>query len=906
MRFGGSILSLALAVSVSGCASVPASTLTKETASANSGRLAIPLEDGWRFRFGDFDASIVSDSSFEDGDWQTVSVPHSWNLIGEYALTRGGKGNNAQGTGWYRLHANAPQAAPGARQYLDFAAIGTIADVWVNGRHVGTHKGAFARFRLDVTETWLPGRENLVVVRADNSKPAIGSSTENVIPLAGDFFMHGGIYRPAQLLQLPAVSIDPLDHGGPGVYVHTAADTGGSASIEVKTRLRNAGAPRNATIVTAIRDATGRLVSENVRPLTLAGGVSEIIETITLSDPHLWNGIDDPYRYSAEVSLLDGRRVLDKVSELFGIRDIRFDADNGFFLNGRQVKLRGVSRHQDRLDKGWALTAEDHAEDMAMIAEMGANSVRQAHYQHADEWSDEADRAGMVVWAELPYVGAPSLSGGMGSHELWANAEQQLRELIRQNYNHPSIVMWSIGNEVDSAKAFGATKETPSPVDLLQRLEDVAKQEDPYRPTVFADFSEDFGPFGKRRQDLTGVADLIGYNRYPGWYYLQGAMAGRALGGMMDSLHAKHPSLPIGVSEYGAGSGIAQFSDDPTSGYVAFAGRPQPEEYAAWVHEQLWPVIAERDYLYGSWVWNMFDFASDLRNEGDSVDINTKGLVSMDRKIRKDAFYYYKAAWTDAPMIHLTGKRYVDRSYPIMDVKAYSNAPTARLTFNGRDMGEAQCANHACTWHAIALRPGENKARVTSNMAGKTVTDTARWNGIDPRSDGVHIDVGNLAASLVDGVRFGSDTFVTGGKPEARYAGSIGGAGSGANIPVEAKHQEIFEFWRSGDEFSYSIPVPDGEWRVTIHTLEPGEPAVDPQAAEMLGLAANTYRPTVMAITTNGRTVADRLNVAEAAGGARKGLTITFPVRVEDGTLRLRFSGADGGQATIAAIEVEQ
>ena len=278
----------------------------------------------------------------------------------------------------------------------------------------------------------------------------------------------------------------------------------------------------------------------------------------------------------------------------------------------------------------------------------------------------------------------------------------------------------------------------------------------------------------------------------------------------------------------------------------------------------------------------------------------------MDRKVRKDAFYYYQAAWTDAPMIHLTGKRYMNRSYPVMDVKAYSNAPAARLTFNGRDMGEVRCPNHSCVWQGVALRPGANEAVVSASVEGQSVSDTATWNGIDPRSDGVRIDAGNLAASVVGGRRFGSDTFVTGGKPVPRYAGRIGASSTGADVPVAAALRELFDYWRSGDDFAYAIPLPDGDWQVTIHTLEPGEQAIDPRAAAMPGMAGDKYRPTVMAVSANGSTVIDRLDVAKAAGGARKGLARSFPVRVENGLLRLRFTGVAGGQATLAAIEILQ
>ena len=870
----------------------------REVALQEGDREIVKLTDGWRFKFeGGLEAPFHSD--FDDSGWEQVSVPHSWNLIGEYALERSRSTNNAQGVGWYRLKMQAPTASAGERQYLDFAAVGTIADVWVNGRKACQHSGAFSRFRCDVTAMWSPGGANTIALRADNSKPAAGSSTENVIPLAGDFFIHGGPYREVSLIQLPSASIDPLDYGGPGIYARATQISKEKAVVDVRTRLRNFGRARTLTLKSEVRGEDGVLVAAAEHGFMLESGVQDEHSRILFRQPRLWDGLADPYLYSLTVSLMEGDTVLDRIVQPLGLRTFHFDADAGFFLNGKHVKLRGVSRHQDRLDKGWALSRADHAEDMAIITELGANTVRQAHYQHADEWSEEADEAGMVVWAELPYVGAPSLAGGKGTPELWANAEQQLRELIRQNFNHPSIMMWSIGNEVDSAKAFGAMKEDPSPIDLLQHLNNVAKEEDPTRPTIFADFSEDLGDFGKRRQPLTGVADLVAYNRYPGWYFYKSPAAGQVLGGMMDALHAKHPAVPMGVSEYGAGSGLTQFSDDPRSGFVASAGRPQPEEYGAFVHELLWPTIASRDYIFGSWVWNMFDFASDLRNEGDSVDINTKGLVSMDRKVRKDAFYYYKAAWTDAPVVHIASKRYVERSYPVMDVKAYTNAPTARLTFNGADLGERECVNYTCVWESVTLRTGMNDAVVSAGA----LTDAAQWDGPDPAVNGIRIDAGNLSKSVIVGKRYGSDTFVTGGSPVARFGGSIGGMAS-PDVPVAADIPELYEHWREGEAFSYSVPVPNGNWTVTIRTLEPGEPKMDPRMAEAMGLGNEPHKTVRMSVEANGEQKIALLDVRQAAGAERKSAARSFPVTVSNGELALSFAGVAGGKAIVAAIEI--
>jgi beta-galactosidase len=349
----------------------------------------------------------------------------------------------------------------------------------------------------------------------------------------------------------------------------------------------------------------------------------------------------------------------------------------------------------------------------------------------------------------------------------------------------------------------------------------------------------------------------------------------------------------MSISEYGAGGAITQHSDNVTAGYLNFTGRPQPEEFESFVHEQNWPAIRDRKFVFASWVWNMFDFASDLRDEGDSVDLNTKGLVTFDRKTRKDAFYFYKAQWSDQPVLQLTGKRYVDRAYPTMEVRAYSNAAKATLTLNGQTIGEVACPDTVCVWPNVALRPGPNAVVATATALGHTISDTAIWNGPDPRQ-GIRIKAGDLAGVVVAGPngaerRFGSDNFVTGGQPAVLNMGGFGGRRLMAVRSVSAPDPQLYEFWREGEAFSYAIPVPNGAWTVTIHTFEPRAAAPD----------------TLMTVKANGAVALPPLNVKQAAGGALKGLSRSFPVRVTNGVLRLDFSGA-GGKAVVAAIEVSR
>jgi beta-galactosidase len=888
--------SLSLACLIGLSTTVPAADRPTPSVPAASPRQITTLADGWRFQFG-ISGDTPSVPGFDDSGWDKVTVPHSWNRLGTYGEKRSPGTDNRQGIGWYRLTVHSPRTMKGQRQYLDFGAVSKIADVWVNGVHVGTHKGAFARFRFDVTAQWKPGATNLIAVRADNSKVAKDSSTAETIPLAGDFFVHGGMYRPVALISSDEAGFDLLDFGGPGIYARASAVAADKADISVLARLRNTGKrPRTLQLTTTIRDAAGAEVARSVQPLRLAVGAAEQTAALTLPKPRLWNGLADPYGYTVVAELTERGRLVDRVTQPLGIRTFRFDADKGFFLNGSHVKLQGVSRHQDRPDKGWALTPADAAEDMALIKEMGANTIRHAHYQHADEWSDEADKAGMVVWAELPYVTSPSMAGGEGSPELWANSEQQLRELIRQNYNHPSILMWSIGNEVDSAEGFGGV--IARPLKLLQRLNVVAKEEDPYRPTAYADCCEGMDQVKTAGEKLAGTADLMGYNRYHGWYYSRLSQTRQKFGEELDRLHAAHPGLPLSISEYGAGAAVTQHAEDIFAGSLNPVGKPHPEEVQDYVHQESWPVIRDRDYVFASWVWNMFDFASDLREEGDSIDLNNKGLVTADRKIKKDAFYYYQAQWSPEPMLHLTGKRFIERAYPVTEVKAYSNADRATLQVNGQVIGESACADRICRWPGVRLTAGDNRVVVTASKSGRALRDEATWNGIDP-NQGIAIDVGDLQTRTLGGRRFGSDSFGTGGRVLVLDTPSFGGRRS-APTPLVATERPLYAYWREGPAFSYTVPLPDGRWTVKIHTFEPGE-----KTSSMNRMASGEVRkPVRMTIYADGRPVGPAVDVSAEAGGKLRAIAKSYPVTVKGGKLRLDFAGADGGIAVVAAIEV--
>ena len=855
------------------------------TAVSTERREAVDLAHGWRFRFGG-DATGITAPGFDDSKWQSVDLPHTWNRLGEYATVRSPETNNSQGIGWYRLGFTAPAATAGRRQYLQFDGVGNIAEVWVNGTRAGEHKGAFSRFRFDVTSLLKPGAANLIVVKADNSKPAPGSSTENVIPLGGDFFIFGGLYRKVALISAGPASIDLLDHGGPGVYAKATAVTPDRADVEVVTRLRNAGRARKLTVVTTIADASGATVATTTSPVTLAA-TGEARQSLAVPKPHLWNGRADPYMYTVGVELRDGAAVVDRVVQPLGIRTFKVDVDQGFSLNGKYLQLVGAARHQDRPVKGWALSPADHAEDMAIMADMGANTVRMAHYQHAQEWDDAADRTGMVAWAEIPFVNGVSFKNGEpASAALTANAREQLTELIRQNYNHPSIMFWSVGNEVDIGANFGRSSKPAQSLGLLKTLAALAKTEDPSRLTTFADCCEESGDRSTvGQQMLAGATDVMGYNRYYGWYYGTPAEFGPKL----DHFHAKHPTVPMSVSEYGAGGALSQHSDNPLGGPVSTFGRPHPEEFESWYHEESWKALKVRKYLFAHWIWNMFDFSSDLRQEGDAIDLNDKGLVTYDRKTKKDAFYFYRANLSSEPTLHITSSRYVDRAYPVTSVRVYSNADTVALTVNGVAAGTQPCPDRICVWPNVALKPGANAVAVSATIGGATVNDSVTWNGPD-LAKGLHLDAGGLAGHVSpDGVRYGSDTFFTGGDAKQLNVRP----GFGDNRPQVKKEVTggtdavVFANYREGS-FGYDLPLPNGRWMVKVVSFEPD--------AALAGSRS-------FAVTTSGGKGVTGFNPAQVAGGVLKAAVLSLPVTVRDDHLKLDFAAA-GGPAVVAAIDV--
>ncbi|HEX6765724.1 MAG TPA: glycoside hydrolase family 2 TIM barrel-domain containing protein [Polyangiaceae bacterium] len=652
------------------------------------------LGTGWRFQR--MDVTGAQAPAFDDSSWTQVSVPHTWNATDG----QDGGGNYYRGTGWYRRHVMVPADAAGKRLYLEFDGSNIVTDVYVNGTSVGQHRGGFARFRFDVTSALMPGADNVVAVKVSNA------AVNDVPPLDADFTFFGGLYRDVRLIATNALHVDTMDFASSGVYLDTTSVSAASASLRARVRVtNNDSASQSVTVRTVVVRADGSVETELSATGSVAAGMTSVLSaTATIANPHLWNGVADPYVYQAYAEVRVGTSVVDWVNVPLGFRFYSVDPAQGFFLNGRYLDLHGVNRHQDRLGMGWAITNREHDEDMALIRELGATVVRLSHYEHAQYFHDLADRAGIALWAEIPLVNSITDSTAFRN-----NAVQQMTELIRQNYNHPAILFWGIGNEQRT--------DNTATNNLLTTLATLVETEDPTRLSTYAQCcTSDTG-------GLPAHSDVVGYNTYYGWYDAFGAAAD--FGAWADNLHAQRPTWKIGISEYGAGAGITQHADNPPQPDPY--GTPHPEEWQNLVHESHWKQMKTRPYLWAKIIWNMFDFAVDSRDEGDTPGRNDKGLVTYDRRTRKDAFFWYKANWSTTPVVYITSRRFTPRTTATTTVKVYSNLDSVTLTVNGTSRGAGTGADHIFQWTNVPLTTGQNTVQATGTSGTTTAMDSVTW-----------------------------------------------------------------------------------------------------------------------------------------------------------------------------------
>lgn len=656
-------------------------------------RKSIEINETWRFIREDEEhaASVL----YKDDHWHTVHIPHTWNAID------GANGYEYyQGACWYRKSFVVQSTYEGSKLFIEFNGSNSITDVYVNGQHLGQHKGGYSTFRFDMTDVVKHGDTNVLAVKVDNTV------VDDVYPQKADFTFYGGIYRDVKMVVTNPVHFDLMDHGSQGVYVVQEEVTKERAQLTIRTHLVNdSNEEKKVRLWADIFDADHQVVTYASKEVILAAGETRAEELpCAIDHPTLWHGRKNPYMYSANVSMTSYNDTIDEVSIPFGVRYFHVDPEKGFFLNGEHLPLHGVSRHQDRKDMGWAITEQEQAQDMAYIREIGASSIRLAHYQHSQYFYDLCDKEGMVVWAEIPFISV------MSQNELEGiNAKQQMVELIRQNYNHPSIVFWGIQNEIQIGG------ERPEVRRLVKELHDLTKKEDPTRLTTMANVL-----FVSEEDEYNRMTDVIGYNKYYGWYH---GNAGD-FAPWLDKFHRINPDVPLCISEYGA-EGIVQYhSADPKV-------KDYTEEYHAWFHETVWKTFEQRPYLWATYVWNMFDFGANIRDEGGVQGRNNKGLVSYDRKIKKDAFYMYKAHWSDEKFVHITSKRYVDRAESSMTVKVYSNCDNVMLYVNGSEFQHKTSADKVFIFENVPLTEGMNEIRAVATGDNAQYVDVAKFNKVD-------------------------------------------------------------------------------------------------------------------------------------------------------------------------------
>jgi beta-galactosidase len=657
-----------------------------------------PVAEGWKFIRADVnDAETIS---FDDSKWSQVIVPHTWNDQD----TVGGS-NYYRGPGWYRIKLAIPETAKEKRVFIRFEAASLVADVYFNGVHLGQHRGGFTAFCYELTPHVRKDGPNVLAVRVDNS------FFEDIPPLGGDFNINGGIYRPVWLIIKNQVCITPLDYGSDGVYIKQTSVSKDEAVIDVTAKVSN-GLDKPVSAFLSVLDGDANGVFSKTRKIVNAveigaGKTVSLNDQIRIAKPRLWNGRKDPYMYQVKVELAcDYNNMVDVVTIPIGLRYYSVDANKGFLLNGGSYPLHGVNRHQDRPGKEWAISYADQDEDANLILEMGATCVRLAHYPHADYFYSLCDRNGLVLWTEIPMVNQVYDTPAFAE-----NAKQQLTELIRQKYNHPSIFFWGLYNEL------GNSGRCDDPRPLLTQLNALAKQEDPTRLTTAA--SND--PI-KKWPGASTIADLIAWNTYPGWY----RAAPNQMAKDIDKYKYDANGKPVGISEYGAGASVKQHEQNmkktPSPG-----GKWHPEEWQSIVHEENYAAIEARPYIWGSFAWVMFDFSSAWRKEGDANGINDKGLITADRKTKKDAFYFYKAKWTTEPFVYITSRRHTEWTDPNTTVKIYSNCDSVGLKVNGKSLGSRAEKSRVFKWFDVCLQPGLNTIEATASLTGKTYSDKCEW-----------------------------------------------------------------------------------------------------------------------------------------------------------------------------------
>lgn len=660
------------------------------------GRTVIPFNTGWSFKKVSAKQELAVEALKWEKDWTEVEIPHTWNAKDMQMQSF----NFYEGAAYYKKNYYFPEEMKDKRIFLRFEGVGSVAEVYVNGALATTHKGAYSAFSCEIGTLLNPGKNNEIVVKADNS------SRPDVIPINHVLFgVYGGIYRPVWLIMTEPCNICVTDCASSGVYVRQSNVSSKHADINVKVKLDN-GAHRTTllSLQNTIYDMNGKQIAVAVQPVDLSTQGVRVYETnFKIKNPILWHGRENPYLYKVVSRLLQNGKVIDEVVQPLGIRRYEIVAGKGFYLNGEKYPMYGVTRHQDWWGLGSALKNENHDFDLSAIMDIGATTVRFAHYQQSEYLYSRCDSLGLIIWAEIPFVNRVS-----GSEA--ENARNQLRELIRQNFNHPSIYIWGLHNEVYNPHEY--TKE------LTKSLHDLAKTEDPDRYTVSVN------GYGIMEHPVNMNADVQGMNRYFGWYEKEL----QDIEPWVEGLEKNYPDSKLILSEYGADANLLH-QTEYLGNSLNWAKPFYPETFQTKTHEYHWSVIAKHPYIVASYLWNMFDFATPMADRGGVPGRNMKGMMTFDRKVKKDSYYWYKANWSKDPVLYLTQRRNTDREKKVTSVTVYSNIGEPEVCLNGIKLSGIRKGYTDVHYviDNVMLKVGENILKAKVEREGVFYEDSIRW-----------------------------------------------------------------------------------------------------------------------------------------------------------------------------------
>ncbi|MCL2649756.1 MAG: T9SS type A sorting domain-containing protein [Candidatus Azobacteroides sp.] len=767
------------------------------------------INESWKFIKSN--PSGAEQTGFDDSSWTSVTLPYTWNALDG----QDGGGDYYRGVGWYRRQIDIPAGYANKIVYLKIGASNITTTVYVNGTLCGVHNGGYAAFMYDISDKLNFGQTNTIAIKVDNSASIVCP------PLSADFTFFGGITRNVELLVAEPVHINPNEYvqnssfvpsglyvASSGVKVKQSNVSATSADITIITELRNgSNLSANVAVEAAIKDMQGNTVKALSDAKMISGNAStESTLAYTMSNPHLWDGLNDPYLYRVEVNVKVDGTLVDSSVQPLGLRFFSVDPNTGFSLNGKPYPLRGMCFHEDKKDKGHAVSDADRKEAIDMLAETGVNYFRIAHYQHGDFTYNYLDTLGIICWTEIPLVN--SVGSTTQNETLKANAVSQMYELIHQQYNHPSVVFWGLSNEVNYQPGI-------NPTPTIQLLNDLVKSEDTYRfTTLAAMYSE---------KENNWIPDVYANNRYDGWYY--GNVAD--FGTTMDDLHARYPLAKIGVSEYGVGANINQHENYPAV-KPPEGGQYHPEEFQTLFHEQYLKMINARPYLWGTSLWAGFDFASDGRNEGSQPGVNDKGLITFDHSIKKDAFYWYKANWNQKDkFVYITSRRYSPRKKNPITIHIYSNCESVSINVNGTVYDAKTSTDHIFDWSNIVLQEGENKIEATGISGGIEYKDNVTWIYEEPGT--MVIPPGEIqinfekTATVTPAGYLKDDGSIFGNRNGYNYGWNENNTGNNRerNIAADKRFDTFVQMQTSGKKYTWSIDLPNGWYSVTIACGDP-------------------------------------------------------------------------------------